>query len=136
MFRCTEAPHPLQGDGMKPRSYDCDRCGACCKGLLIVEITELDVHREPRLKGAASPCRATAGMVTLDDDGEPCAPLEPGWEAGGILACHAPCPLLGPDDLCSIYPSRPNCCVAFEAGSELCQEARDHSGLPPLEPRP
>ena len=29
--------------------YQCDRCGACCQGHLIVEADDLDVLREPRL---------------------------------------------------------------------------------------
>lgn len=29
--------------------YECDKCGACCKGTLIVEADDLDVLREPRI---------------------------------------------------------------------------------------
>ena len=32
--------------------YECDKCGACCKGTLIVEADDLDVLREPRLINA------------------------------------------------------------------------------------
>jgi Fe-S-cluster containining protein len=51
-----------------------------------------------------------------------------------IIACSRPCAFLGPDNLCSIYPTRPNCCVGMQAGDEQCQEARAALGLPPLEP--
>ena len=30
--------------------YECDRCGACCAGHLIVEAYHVDVLREPRLE--------------------------------------------------------------------------------------
>ena len=30
-------------------NYECDKCGACCRGNLLVEAYELDVLREPRL---------------------------------------------------------------------------------------
>ncbi|HQZ65537.1 MAG TPA: hypothetical protein PLY87_10700 [Planctomycetaceae bacterium] len=29
--------------------FECDKCGACCQGSLIVEADDLDVMREPRL---------------------------------------------------------------------------------------
>jgi hypothetical protein len=29
--------------------YECDQCGACCKGTVIVEADYLDTRREPRL---------------------------------------------------------------------------------------
>lgn len=29
--------------------FECDKCGACCKGHLIVEADDIDVPREPRL---------------------------------------------------------------------------------------
>jgi hypothetical protein len=32
--------------------YECDQCGACCKGHLIVEAYALDVLREPHLAAA------------------------------------------------------------------------------------
>lgn len=100
--------------------YQCDQCGACCRQT-IIEIGHIDVVREPRLKEAASPCRLLPG------DGE--------WDREYILAAGAamPCRLLD-GNTCSIYPTRPNCCVAFEAGCDLCQEARASEGLPPLEP--
>ena len=98
--------------------YECDRCGACCR-TLIVEVTELDVLREPRIALAMVPFRQ-----------------EPGFEADevGMLACGGrhPCPFVKGDNLCEIYPTRPNCCMAFDAGSEQCQDARRMAGLPPL----
>jgi Fe-S-cluster containining protein len=73
-----------------------------------------------------------------DDDRaeyERVGPLAPGFENGAMLAAGL-CPLLGADNLCTIYPSRPNCCVAMQAGSDQCQLARGMAGLPPLQPQP
>lgn len=100
--------------------YECDQCGACCRQP-IIEIDWLDVTREPKLKEVAAPCRLMPGDTEQDRQ--------------YILACGAgmPCRLLA-GNRCSIYPTRPNCCVAFEAGCELCQESRAAEGLPPLQP--
>jgi Fe-S-cluster containining protein len=90
----------------------CRRCGACCRSL-IIEIDHIDVVREPRLLEHA----------TLMDGG---FQFENDWQKQYLLAAgHSmPCPMLGADGLCTIYPTRPNCCVAFEAGGEHCQDVR------------
>ena len=106
--------------------YECDCCGACCRGQLIVEAYELDLFREPRL---ATADRRTvnlpldAVMADLDQDGH-CL----------VIACGKACHFLGQDNLCTIYPTRPNVCVAMRAGDEQCQRARAVDGLPPLPP--
>ncbi|OAI40710.1 hypothetical protein AYO40_04450 [Planctomycetaceae bacterium SCGC AG-212-D15] len=51
-----------------------------------------------------------------------------------VLAANHPCRFLGPDNHCGIYPTRPNACVAFQAGDEQCQEARREKALPSLLP--
>lgn len=107
----------------RPR-YACDRCGACCKGHLIVECEELDILREPRLIEADRHHRGKTVERMLDD-------YERGMAV--ILAITRPCPFLA-DNQCSIYPTRPNCCVGLEAGDEQCQAARAAEGLPPLLP--
>lgn len=57
---------------------------------------------------------------------------EPG--RGLVIACGTdrPCTFLGSDNRCTIYPTRPNDCVAAQAGDEQCQEARRVAELPPL----
>ena len=121
-------------------SYLCDHCGACCRHL-IVEIAPVDVAREPKLVDAAKPFRAPLpSSVPYDDDhAEEYArvgPLVPGFEWGAMLAPSRfpdmACPLLGDDNLCTIYPTRPTCCVAMQAGSDQCRNARESAGLPPL----
>ena len=106
--------------------YECDKCGECCKGSLIVEADELDVMREPRLIDAD---RSHAGRTVLQvlqgiQDNMQCV----------IVACGSPCMFLGTDNACTIYPTRPNACVGMQPGDEQCQQARIDNGLPPLKP--
>lgn len=84
----------------------CRKCGLCCVGL-IIEATELDAWREPRI---AAECKELKGM-----DG-------PVWS----IACgpENPCPFHLRDRTCEIYPTRPNACVGFEPGGEQCREVR------------
>ena len=109
--------------------YDCDKCGACCKGSLIVEADDLDVLREPRIVEA-----------DLHYSGKPVeqilVELQTDIGRAVILACGQPCAFLGQDNRCTIYPTRPNCCVGLQAGDEQCQQARADAGLSPLLPLP
>lgn len=102
--------------------YECDRCGACCRGVLIVEAYHLDALREPKILDAD----VTGRKVTIDDltDDDRCI----------LLAANRPCRFLAAGGCCMIYPTRPNVCVGMEAGDEQCQGARSHVGLPPLQP--
>jgi Fe-S-cluster containining protein len=108
-------------------SFECDRCGACCRGHLIVEAELLDVMREPRLLEADpryAGKSAEAAVSELDEFGR-CL----------LLACgQRTCALLEVDGSCGIYPTRPNACVAMQAGDEQCQYARRAAGLEPLRP--
>jgi hypothetical protein len=68
--------------------YECDQCGACCKGTVIVEADYLDVRREPRLiQLQVGPYRTT--QRELEDDGKIV-----------LLACGTdkPCPCLDADE--------------------------------------
>lgn len=114
-------------------TYQCDKCGACCRQL-IIEIEELDIVREPRLS-IAEPFRVPLGVRLLDGDGNEHQEVITGYGAGAMLACGSskPCPMLE-GNLCAIYPTRPTCCVAFRAGSDQCQDARKSAGLEPLYP--
>jgi len=114
--------------------YECDCCGACCR-VLIVEIGWIDVLREPKLRTVTEPFKVPEGEAILDQNGEPIEDPDP-YMAGANLACgsHSPCKLLGADNRCTIYPTRPNDCVSMQAGDDQCQIARDCAGLAPLEP--
>ena len=105
--------------------YECDCCGACCKGTLIVEADYLDVLREPRLLDADVTGRQTTLAELAEDDGR-CI----------LLAASKPCRFLSIEGHCTIYPTRPNVCVEMQAGDEQCQDARRRLDLPLLEPVP
>lgn len=107
---------------MMSNRYECDCCGACCRGTLIVEAYYLDALREPRIIDAD----VTGRKVALDDLDDECRCV--------LLAAGLPCRFLDDGGRCTIYPTRPNTCVGFEAGDEQCQEARSQLGLPPLKP--
>lgn len=89
---------------------------------------QLDLIREPRLIPVSKPLLPGP----YDDEVE----VVLGYAGGARLACGAahPCPMLGADNLCQVYPTRPNCCVAFQPGTDQCQHARERAGLPPLKP--
>jgi Fe-S-cluster containining protein len=112
-----------------PERYECDKCGACCQGHLIVEADVLDVLREPRLIEADSRYAGKPVHEILRQ-------LQEDAGRAIILACGTvqPCPFLAADKTCGIYPTRPNDCVAMQAGDEQCQEARAGAGLSPLPP--
>lgn len=107
--------------------YECDKCGACCQGSLIVEAEWVDLIREPRLKEADQYYRdhSLAEVFELLRDEMRIV----------TLACGYGCPFLTADNTCSIYPTRPNVCVAMEAGDEQCQQTRRSAGAPPLSPQ-
>ena len=106
--------------------YSCDSCGACCRKL-IVEADDIDLMREPQLLYADRDFVANYGpdeaVEALQEDFGRCL----------IIACGKPCYFLR-DNQCSIYPTRPNACVAMQAGDEQCQGARREEGIPQLEP--
>ena len=113
---------------MAPR-YDCDKCGACCRGNLLVEVYDIDVLREPRLLDSHI-SRWTRGIArqTLMDELE--------QEGKCLIIAGAPyaCAFLREDSTCDIYPTRPNVCVGMQAGDDQCQESRQAIGLPDLQP--
>ncbi len=109
--------------------YECDKCGACCKGYLIVEADEIDLLREPRLAEADPHYAGKNASEVLDI-------LRGEIGKAIVIACgtERPCRFLRDDNTCEIYPTRPNDCVSMQAGDEQCQKAREAEGLPPLEP--
>ncbi len=105
--------------------YECDHCGACCKGHLIVEAYELDVLREPRLatadiSGRTRDMAEEVLMAELEQEGK-CL----------IIAGGQQCTFLDVNN-CAIYTTRPNVCVAMKPGVDQCNEARYAEGLPAL----
>lgn len=109
--------------------YECDKCGACCRGTLIVEADEIDLLREPRLIESDPHWQGRTAEAVLHE-------LQSEFGKAIIIACSRPCKFLAADNQCGIYPTRPNACVGMQAGDEQCQGAREAAGLPPLEPLP
>ncbi len=102
--------------------YECDSCGLCCRKL-IVEAETLDVLREPRI---AAECKLLDGKGTI--------PLiDAAWMLAPQDSDNHACTFLC-ENRCSIYPTRPNVCVSFEAGSAKCQQLRKDDGRKPLKP--
>lgn len=114
---------------------ECHKCGACCT-VLIVEAEPLDALREPRIAEVCGLPAVPADCYELDEEADEAHPRDV-WSGGvAVLAPRfgepidekrkelLPCPFLA-DRRCSIYPTRPNCCVAFAPGSEACQNARE-----------
>ena len=118
---------PMNSSLPLPR-YECDQCGACCNGSLIVETDEIDLMRESRLIEAEPSLKGYSVPQVLEKYEN-----EIGFAI--LLACSSnrPCPFLAAKR-CSIYPTRPNVCVAMQAGDEQCQEARKAARLEPLAP--
>lgn len=104
--------------------HECDQCGACCKGHLIVEAYELDVLREPRFASADSHYAERSIEQALHE-------LQDEFKCV-IVAGRQACTFLDRTNQCSIYPTRPTDCVAMQASDEQCQASRDDEGLPPL----
>lgn len=103
-----------------PASFTCDSCGACCRTFPIFASAS-DADREPRL-------RAEAGLL-------PASQQTDEWVYRLFpLPFLDACCFLAEDDRCAIYPTRPDVCRRFAAGSPQCQEARHRQGRPPLPP--
>jgi len=106
--------------------FECDKRGTCCQGSLIVEADDLDVMREPLLiAGDKSQGDRSVEQVIREIQTEGKIVL---------LACGSACAFLAENNDCSIYPTRPNSCVAMQAGDEQCQHARNVAGISPLLP--
>lgn len=74
---------------------ECMKCGHCCRCSIIDEVYDVDIEREPRLKPHVTELKDEPGRYFL----------------------KTPCPFLGQDNTCTIYPTRPTICVVYEPGS-------------------
>ena len=90
------------------RTAACRRCGECCRSLLL-EADLLDADREPLISQRGAPMKELDGRVE-----------------SYCLNAEGPdhrCVFLADDNRCTIYPTRPNMCVAFDPGDERCAGA-------------
>ncbi|NJC25037.1 YkgJ family cysteine cluster protein [Neolewinella antarctica] len=80
------------------REVDCLECANCCKTtspiFRDVDITRLALHLRQR------PADLVEQHLHLDGDGD-------------YVLNTAPCPFLGPDNYCSVYPARPKACREY-----------------------
>ena len=102
----------------KASASPCDDCGLCCENLLVMA-DATDVLREPRIEKERPLGKIHVNLTVLDAN----------WLLAGP---GAPCPFLNSERKCDIYPTRPQVCVAFVAGSSKCQELRERHGLSKL----
>ena len=113
--------------------YECDLCGGCCRAMMV-ELTPIDLMREPKLQPLARPCHKVVW-----ENGPNGEQKEVGKYPALAMVTDGPdkaCRFLGDENRCSIYPTRPGACVALLAGSEQCQKERTKLGLPALLPVP
>ena len=109
----TAPIHDDEGGGAQGR---CRKCGNCCRGL-IVEAYISDLRREPRL------LERSIGRYRPD-------PNDEDWRKGlKCLILAVPgirCGFLTPDNLCSIYATRPDACREFEPSPENCSRCLEN----------
>lgn len=100
-------------------AYECDSCGLCCTKL-IIEADVVDALREPAIVSKCQELNIGHGIA---------------HERMWMIACgeKRPCPFLEPkyggERRCSVYVTRPGCCVYFQAGGVKCQEIRIAAGI-------
>ena len=94
--------------------YDCQHCGACCRGLDVL-LDEADTARfllGPQLLALTHLHQVRPGwklrFMRRSADTDTCVALE-----GPLTNCR-----------CTIYEQRPDLCRQFEAGSPDCLAAR------------
>lgn len=91
-------------------TFDCQTCGACCRGL-GVDVSPIHDKGVPER------------MVKDDRLMGPQMRVKNG-------VCVAMCGQIGVKSRCSIYERRPQVCRDFEPGSSLCMWARKQANLP------
>ena len=88
---------------MKRKAPACLRCGRCCQ-TMILEATEEDSAREPRI--------AAEGLPFRDCDGY-C-----------LNSPKVACVFLRDGNRCDIYATRPDMCRGFRPGCTQCRARR------------
>lgn len=101
--------------GVDPLTFRCTACGNCCRNLRVA-VTGLDVARLAQATGSA-PHELVAWLApdAVDMTGEPDSfvELDSGRRLMVLRQHDGACHLLGPDNRCRAYASRPRDCLAF-----------------------
>ncbi len=93
----------------------CNRCGTCCKTLYIF-VTPEDLAREPKLRAAVTRLKNVPKDQATFGEYSNKYLLAAGWAI--------PCPMLGSDNLCTIYETRPTICRQWTAKNSECDRLR------------
>jgi Fe-S-cluster containining protein len=101
--------------------YDCQTCGACC-------VDTTGTHGYVRLTLPEAAYSQRLGLPMVRDSGE--SFLGTRVDDAGRDVCAAFTGTVAGPCSCSVYPSRPWVCQAFEAGGPQCREVRRTAGLP------
>jgi Fe-S-cluster containining protein len=101
--------------------YNCPTCAACC-------LDSTGTHGYVRLAPREAPRMRRLGLPGVEESGE--SFLATRADAEGRDVCAALAGAVGGPCSCSVYPSRPWVCQAFQAGGPGCREARRAAGLP------
>jgi len=94
---------------------ECIKCAACCRALFIF-VTAEDLAREPRLDKVVSRIKNRPQDQPIFGEYSDKYLLAAGWAI--------PCPMLGPDRRCTIYPTRPNACRQWQPNLQSCRDLR------------
>ena len=107
--------------------YDCQTCGACChspwSGEGYVTVYDSDIER---LKPTGLP------ILYIQEGADPpqyIAKLPTRLTDAGQRTCIAFAQTSDHQCTCTIYEHRPQACRKFEAGSDLCRDARQRLGF-------
>jgi Fe-S-cluster containining protein len=103
-----------------PRTWDCQKCGACCRGLdvLLTDAEADQFESRPDLVRLTVLYQPRAGLAArfLKRDAQTDTCLALGGRFG--------------DCACTIYAQRPYLCRELQPGDPHCLEARRREGFP------
>lgn len=130
-WRIDRALFPVgaKGEGQS-LGHECDQCGACCRPF-IINVTEADLDREPRLRSVVKSLPVVAPTEKRSESGA--VICEPTGRAEIHQLASGPCPMQA-GNACTIHATKPDVCRATPPGSFCCQYSRRQEGLPSLRP--
>jgi Fe-S-cluster containining protein len=94
----------------------CQGCGVCCSSYAIL-LTQADVDREPKFKELAGPIEAITARLNLSP-----FPDERYYVLGTEVRATR-CPMLTPENKCSVYDTRPRACRRYPSSLFWCHVA-------------
>ena len=95
---------------------ECQGCGTCCSCYAIL-LTQADLDAEPSFKGLIGPIEAIAESLNLTP-----FPDERYYVLGTEVRATR-CPMLSPDNKCTVYHTRPRACKRYPSSLFWCHVA-------------